>query len=325
MIAKLLFCIKIFPGSYMGWGLGSNDSANVFGPQVHSGIIKYRWATILTAFFVMLGAVLEGGKCFDHIGKIAQMQDIADVPAWLPAFAALLGAALMINIMSYMTIPVSTSEAIVGALIGVGFLFNTPINGHAVVKSLICWMINPVLAAVVSFALYHFLSFIWVKRVKNVIVFNWMVKISSIVIGCYAAYTLGANNLANAVGPYVGVGLLTGLQAKLLGGAAIAIGVLTYSRKVMETVGKGIVALDPFSALVAILTEAGALHFFAQLGVPISSSQAIVGAVVGVGIIKGAKAVSFRKVIHIVIGWFGNVAGAGIAAYLVGLAMLQIL
>ena len=49
---------KLLPSFYLGWGLGANDAANVFGPQTHSGIISYKNAVVLTAVFVMLGAMI---------------------------------------------------------------------------------------------------------------------------------------------------------------------------------------------------------------------------------------------------------------------------
>jgi PiT family inorganic phosphate transporter len=79
--------------------------------------------------------------------------------------------------------------------------------------------------------------------------------------------------------------------------------VLTYSKKVMMTIGKGIVPLDPFSALVAVLTEGVVLHLFTQIGVPVSSSQAIVGAVVGIGLVGDMQTVSGRMLAKIGFGW----------------------
>ena len=110
-----------------------------------------------------------------------------------------------------------------------------------------------------------------------------------IVAGSYASYALGANNVANATAVFVGAGMLTVFQAALIGGLSIAFGVLTYSRGVMETVGTKLVRLDPFSALVVVLAEGLTVHFYTLLGVPVSTSQAVVGAVLGIGVLKGAS------------------------------------
>jgi PiT family inorganic phosphate transporter len=298
------------PGFYLGWSLGANDAANVFGPQAHSGIISYRGAVILTSIFVVLGALFEGDKCFAQIGNMTT------TGGWLEIFIATFSAALMIHIMSYIKIPASTSHAIVGSLIGVGIAFGREVNYHRVITSVLCWIVTPVGAAVFAFIFYHILNLLWVRRIRSLTTLNWTIKIFSIIIGCYGAYSLGANNLANVVGSYVGGGILKPFYAQIIGGLAIAVGVMTYSKNVMATVGRGITALDPFSALVVVLSGSVVLHIFAEIGVPVSSSQAVVGAVLGAGIVKGARTVSYRKLTQILIGWAATLAGTVIFSFI---------
>ncbi|MQY69315.1 MAG: inorganic phosphate transporter [Firmicutes bacterium] len=300
------------PGLYLGWGLGSNDAANVFGPQVNSEVIRYRTATILTAIFVIVGALFEGRKCFETVGGITNLV------IWTAVVSAL-AAALTVNLMSYLKIPVSTSQAIIGAIIGVGLLRHTKIEYILLGKVFICWILTPLGAVVIAYLLYRFLAFVWQRRVKNLLAFNRIVRTSSIIIGCYAAYTLGANNVANTTGTFVGVVPgFSPFMATLLGGGSIALGALTYSRNVMYTVGKKITLLDPFSALIAVLAQAITLHIYAQIGVPVSSSQAVVGAVVGVGLVKGMKMVNKKTLTNIFAGWFFTLVGSGVVAYSLG-------
>jgi PiT family inorganic phosphate transporter len=95
------------------------------------------------------------------------------------------------------------------------------------------------------------------------------------------------------------------------------VGVLTYSKNVMLMVGKQITALDPISALVAVVATAVTTHLFTQLSIPVSTSQAIVGAIVGVGLTKGMIAVNSRMLYLIPVGWVMSVAGSGAVAYVV--------
>ena len=90
---------------------------------------------------------------------------------------------------------------------------------------------------------------------------------------------------------------------------------MTYSRKVMMTVGRKITPLDEYSALIAQLSGAITVEIFTQVGVPVSSSQAIVGGVAGVGFVKGAKTVSTRRLLEIAIGWVSTPISAGIISY----------
>ena len=302
---------KFLPSIYLGWGLGANDAANVFGPQVNSGTIKYRKATILTAIFILIGAVLEGRKAFITIGGISDL-------VLFSAIISALTAALAVNIMSHLGLPVSTSQAVVGSIVGLSLLRGSPVDYVKLAKILVCWFLTPIGGAAVAFVSYHLLAMVWRKRATNLVTFNSTVRVLSIIFGCYAAYSLGANNVANVMGAFVAAKAISPFLATILGGVSIAAGVLTYSRNVMYTVGKKITPLDPFSALIAVLAEAVALHTFAQIGVPVSSSQAVVGAVVGVGLVKGTGMINRTTLVTILVGWVVTLLGSAAVAYSLG-------
>ena len=292
----------------LGWSLGANDSANIFGTGVATGTIKYRAAISLTAIFVLLGALLEGPKCMKIVGELSTLLTIE-------AFYCSLAAAITMAVLTYLAIPASASQAIIGAVIGAGILSGTA-DFSELYKIIICWIITPVSGIVFGYFLHRSLRYVLDKTITNITHLNYIYSTGILVAGCYGAYSLGANNVANVTGVYVGSGLLSAGMASLIGGISIAFGSLTYGKKVMMTVGKGIAPLDPFSAFVTILAEAFTLHIFTQIGVPVSSSQAIVGAVVGVGIVGGLRTVSAKVVTKITIGWFMTPLAAGILTVL---------
>ena len=80
-------------------------------------------------------------------------------------------------------------------------------------------------------------------------------------------------------------------------------GAATYGGKVTDTVGKGITPLDIPGAFSAQVSSAFGMHLFSVLGIPVSTSSAIVGAVVGVGMVKGAKTISKKTILTILMGW----------------------
>ncbi|OIO37401.1 MAG: inorganic phosphate transporter [bacterium (Candidatus Ratteibacteria) CG_4_10_14_3_um_filter_41_18] len=302
---------SILPGVYLGWGLGSNDAANVFGPPVTSGLISYRRAVVLAVIFILLGAILEGKKCFATVGGITVLSLRA-------AFIATLAAAMVVNLMSWLGFPVSTSQAIIGSLVGIGLLNQVSICYHKLIQIIICWLFTPLGAAVISYLFFLLFGYFYQRKVKNLQRFNSVARISGLLIICYAAYNLGANNVANTTGAFVAAGVLSPFLATLLGGMSIILGVLTYSKNVVFTVGKKIAPLDPFSGLVALLSTAITLHLFTQIGVPISSSQAIVGAVAGVGLARGAKTVSKTTLFLIFVSWILTLLLALGLAYILG-------
>jgi PiT family inorganic phosphate transporter len=205
--------------------------------------------------------------------------------------------------MTLFGLPVSTSQAAVGAILGIGF-FNQEVNIAGLGKVVACWFGTPTGAVLVSLVLYKALALVYNRLRISLIQADMLLRAALVAAGSYAAYALGANNVANVTAVFVGAGTLTVFMAALIGGLSIAFGVLTYSRGVMETVGRKLVRLDPFSALVVVLAEGVTVHFYTVLGVPVSTSQAVIGAVLGIGIIKGAQTIKRKTLYGIFSGWF---------------------
>ena len=107
----------------------------------------------------------------------------------------------------------------------------------------------------------------------SVFQYDFVVRWCLVLAGSYGAYALGANNVANVTGAFVGPGMLTPRMACIVGGLSICLGVITFSRGVMMTVGRGLVKLDAFSAFIVILAEAVTVHIYAMVGVPVSTSS----------------------------------------------------
>jgi len=146
-------------------------------------------------------------------------------------------------------------------------------------------------------------SFFISDRIRTLPTFTVLMKLGLIAVGCYGAYALGANNVANVVGAFVGASVLSARTGVILGGLSIVVGSVTFSKRVMTTVGSRITPLDPFSALVVIMAEAITVHIYTQIGVPVSTSQAVVGAVAGIGLLSGVKMINRTMLLFILIGW----------------------
>ena len=305
---------KLTGGLFFGWGLGANDSANLFGPSVAAGMVKYRAAVILTSLYVILGAVMEGPKCMDTVGKLSSLSPMA-------AFVCAFSAALTMLVMTLLKLPASASQSIIGAVMGVGVLTHTA-EFSRLYKILACWVLTPIGGIFFAMVLYKFFAYVLDLLFRDIYRRNSFLTIAVIVSGCYGSYCLGANNVANVTGVYVGCGMLTPFMASIIGALSISSGVLTYSRGVMMTVGKRIAPLDPFSAFVAILANAVTIHVFTQIGVPVSSSQGIVGAVIGVGMLKSLRTVSTRMIAMIVVAWISTPLSAGIVSYLIAMLLV---
>ncbi len=155
-------------------------------------------------------------------------------------------------------------------------------------------------------------------------IFVWL----QIITAAYVAFAHGANDFANAIGPMAAVYqvLSSGgeIAAKteiptwliLLGSAGIAVGVLTWGWRVMETVGKKITDITPTRGFAAEFGAATTILIFTMpfLAVPVSTTHTLVGAVVGVGLAGGTKAVNFRVFGKIFTSWVVSLPAAGFGA-----------
>lgn len=299
---------KLLSGLLLGWSLGANHTGNVFGTGVATGTIRYRTAIVLAAVFVFAGAAIEGPKCMKTVGELSRLSSF-------DAFSSALAAGIMMTILTFLAFPSSASQAVVGAVLGAGVFYGSA-DFSKLYKIVVCWLFTPFCAIGSSFAFYHILKYLLDKTVKDVTRRNLIYSMGTVVTGCYGAYSLGANNVANVSGVYVGSGVLSAEVAALVGGLSIAAGVLTYSKRVMMTIGRGIVPLDPFSALVSVLAGSFTLHLFTQFGVPVSSSQAIVGAVVGIGLAGDVQTVKLKMLMKIGLGWIASPFSAGLLSFL---------
>jgi PiT family inorganic phosphate transporter len=298
---------KLISGIFLGWTLGSNDSANIFGTGVAAKIIRYKTAIILISIFVTTGALVEGEKCFVTVGELSHLTPES-------AFWAALSAGITMFILTYLALPSSTSQAIIGAILGTGMVSGIP-DLSRLYKIVACWVVTPIGGVIIGFMLYNTIGFFIARYIISPQKRSSFMFWGLVFAGCFGAYALGSNNVANVTGVYVGAGILTPFEGSLIGGLSIASGVLTYSKKVMMTVGREITPLDEYAAFIAALSAAITVELFTQVGVPVSSSQAIVGGVAGVGLVKGARKVSRRTLTHILIGWVSTPISAGIISY----------
>jgi len=322
-------------GLFLGWSLGANDASNVFGSAVGSKMITFRKAAIIASITVILGAVIQGAGASDTLGKLGGVNAIGG------SFTLALAAATTVYMMTRISLPVSTTQAIVGAIIGWNLFTGNRTDSGTLSKIVATWITGPLLGAGFAILLYILTTKIKRSAGIHIIKFESYLKTSLVIVGAFGAYSLGANNIANVMGVFVPAfnleeldlglfSLSSSQQLFLLGGIAIAIGIITYSKKVMETVGGNIIELTPEAALVVVLAQSIVLFIFSSSAlsnlfvrfglppipmVPVSSSQVIVGCVIGIGLYKGARNINFRLLGEIGIGWIVTPVISGLFAF----------
>ena len=335
--------IFLTSGLFLGWSLGANDAANVFGTAVGSRMVRFTTAALICGVFVVLGAFVSGTGAAQTLGKLGSVNALGG------SFMAALAAGLTVYWMTKLGLPVSTSHAIIGSIIGWNLFSDSYTDITSLLKILSTWIICPLLSAVIA-ALLFTLAKIFVRKIGvGLIRMDGYTRLALILAGAFGAYSLGANNIANVMGVFVPVAPFHDLQFGqdfsvssaqqlfLVGGLAIAVGVFTYSKRVMMTVGSELMTLTPLAAWVAVMSHSIVLFLFASERleqllanmslptiplVPVSSSQAVVGAVIGIGMLQGGREIQWPRIYGIVRGWVITPVSSCLLCF-VGLYFLQ--
>jgi PiT family inorganic phosphate transporter len=322
-------------GLFLGWSLGANDASHIFGSAVGSKMVTFRKAAIIASVFFILGAVIQGSGTSHTLDKLGAVNAIGG------SFTLAFAAAVTIYMMTKFALPISTTQAIVGAIIGWNFFTGNHTDSATLGKIVSAWIAGPVIGAAFAVLLYIIVKGFKRKAKIHLIRFESYIKTGLILVGAFGAYSLGANNIANVMGVFVPAFHLSDLdlwiftlnssqQLFLLGGIACAAGILTYSWKVMNTVGNNILELSSEAALVVVLAQALVLFIFSSTSlsnlcvraglppvpmVPVSSSQVIVGCILGIGLYKGARNINFKVLGEIGLGWIISPVASGLLTF----------
>lgn len=311
-------------GLFLGWSLGANDAANIFGTAVGSKMAKFTPIALVSSLFVILGAVLSGG------GTSNTLSELGAVNALGGSFMVALSAAIAVYLTLRLGITVSTSQAIIGSIIGWNLYAAKPTDLHILTQIVITWTLCPIISGIIAGILYLYLKKILKASHMHILTQDQLTRIGLYLTAALGAYALGANNIANVVGVFVqscpfkslNFGNIFTLQPQqvlfLLGALAVAVGIMTYSRKAIMTIGNNLMRLSPVLALIVVLSQSVVLLLFSSqnlhnwlesLGlptiplVPVSSSQAVIGAIIGIGLIKGGHGINWNIVRKIIFGW----------------------
>ncbi len=334
----LTVLVFLSSGLFLGWSLGANDASNVFGTAVASRMIRFGTAAALASVFLLLGAVVSGAGAAHGLGELGAVNALAG------AFVVALCAAITVYLMTKSGLPVSTTQAIVGAIVGWN-LFSGSVTDLGVLGKIAgTWIAAPILGAITALLVYSGLRLLIRKSHFHLLSIDRYTRWGLVAAGIAGSYSLGANNIGNVMGVFisaapfqdleVGGVTISGVQQLFcLGGIAIGVGVITYSKRVMMTVGKGILPLTPVAAFVSVVSHSVVLFLFSSVGlqhfllsnglpaiplIPVSSSQAIVGAVIGIAAVKGVhglRQIRWRQVGGIAGGWVATPVVGGVLCF----------
>ena len=295
--------IGIAAAFFMAWAIGANDSAKAVGTAVGAGVIGFKRAVLIIAVFTTIGALLGGSSVSGTISGLAGGLSSGEVAL------TLLSAAAAVTVASLWGKPISTAQSVIGALVGASLAVGLSVDWSTVVRIVLAWFVSPVVAGLLAIVIYFVYKPMMrrIKCLKNLeLTQKWLVLLAS----AYASFNLGTNELANVVGLSG-----SGVDWRFFLAVSLAFGALTFSREVIITVGRDIVPLGPTSAFASQFGAALSVTLANIFGLPVSSGQAIVGAISGLALYKGEK-VNREVLIGIVQSWVRAPLSAGFIAYL---------
>ncbi len=322
---------------FLGWSLGANDASNIFGTAVGTKMLRFSFAATIAGLFIVVGSVLGGQNTADTLNNLGQVNTL---PA---AFSVSLASALAVVVMLKSGISVSISQAIIGGIVGWNIYTNNSTDTETLLRICISWILCPILAGCIAVCLYLSVKKILHHSKIHILWQDWVVRVGMILTTALGGYALGANNMANVVGVFIDscqfkpirigeIYTLNSIQVLfLLGGVAACFGVFTYSQKAIKNIGKNLLALSPVVAWIVILSQSLVLIMFSsdkleqllQLlhlpslpAVPVSSTQAVIGAIIGIGLAKGGKGIKWGLVLKLMTGWVTSPLIAFILSYI---------
>jgi len=276
----VIFAIVI--ALFFAMNIGASGTAASMGSAYGGGAIKRKlFAVLLVGFAALAGAVLGGGEVVKTIGKGLIYEPITVELSII----ILLSACLTLFYANLVGIPLSTSEVTVGSVVGVGVAYQSLVVSKIMVIFVV-WILLPFVAFFIAFLLGKLsphLEKLFSKIGKPKLV-KRVLTVFLILAGCYEAFSAGMNNVANAVGPLVGAGIMGTQEGIWLGGVFVLIGAILLGGKVLETNGKKITKLSLLNGSFVSITSGSLVIVASIFGLPVPLTQATTMSIFGIGL-----------------------------------------
>lgn len=291
----MLDFVPIIAFLLIAFSIGTNDTSNAFGICIGCRVVSFRKATFLLFAFVIVGVLLQGDKVMRTVGK-----EITEVNVEISAISMAI-AAIVIVFSNFRGLPVSSHQVIIGSLTGTAIAFGAQVSAETLFKIVLSWITSPIVAGILAVAIFFLLeNFL---RGFSLLQVNRALKVFLLCSAIIVAYNTGANELATAMAPVVHLRAFEPSIFAILGAFFLWFGAYVLSKRVIEVVCKGITALDPKSGLSAHLGAGIAVLSFTTLGMPVSTTYAMIGGIACVGFTKGVKAVRTETLKKIAVNW----------------------
>lgn len=312
-LATAIFLIVV--GLAFAWSMGAHYTGAVMGMPYGSRSIRLWPALGLMAVMTTLGATFASHRVQYTVGL--HIVDAARVTI-AEAIIIVLSAVILTTIYTYLKVPTSTIQILVFCVVGVGLAAGIPIHWDTIGRLALTWVLAPPVAAVLGFLFTKlFDQFLppGIAKPSEVIGIARILPLLLVMVGMGSSFVLGANDVANATGVFIMTSVMGVWLAGLAGGLAMALGALTWGRRILDRVAFDVVHLDLIMASAAQLVQALVVISAVTQGLFTSMNQALIGAMAGTGLARGRQAVQWRTILGIFEGWLISPASGLAIAY----------
>ncbi len=282
----------------ISFAIGSNDET--FATVKGAKILYMKEILILATVLAIAGAFFLGRSVSETVGKNLLFINLDNAIV----LTILISTASWLIISSALKLPISTTHATIGSIIGVGLLLGGSggVNWLQIIEMSLWWILSPIFGFVASYFTYKLIQKFVINRLDGLKDFERNEKIFSyILLGviCWTAFSRAGNDSSNAVGILVGVGMDIDFVL-ILTGISISIGIIILGRGVIENIGN-ITELHPSTAFAAQIPTAIILFIGTILGIPLSGSHMLVASLVGLA--KARRAPTEKGLWKVVLVW----------------------
>jgi PiT family inorganic phosphate transporter len=303
-MVELLLVVGLAVTVFVGYNVGGSTTGPAFGPAVGAGVLSKVGAAALMSVFFFIGAGTLGRRVVDTLGR--ELVTRGDVFTLETSIVVLffIGGALFVG--NYYGVPASTSMTAVGAIAGLGVATGS-LDWGVMGEIAVWWIVAPIIGFWVSGVIGRY----FYPRINQ-----WVAVESTdgalldvdregtvprptlgpnttrrevggavvvVAIGCLMAFSSGTSNIANAIAPLVGAGVVDMNPMILLGSAAVAVGAFTIARRTLDTLGNDITDLPLTAAIVVAVVSSGIVVGLSAIGIPASFVIIATMSIVGLG------------------------------------------
>jgi inorganic phosphate transporter, PiT family len=290
------------------WSIGAHYTGAVMGMPHALGAIGAWQALVLMAPLAFVGATFASHAVEKRVGS-----GLTGAPLSVQQQVVVIGVAFAVTtFFNRFKMPTSTIQILVFSVVGVTLATRGTVRWGAVGRLAVVWAAAPLAAIGLGFVL---------TLVLDRLPLGGRIGAVLVAVGAVSAFAMGANDVSNASGALVGTGTFSPLTAGAVGGAGIAVGVLTWGKPLLRRVAFEIVEVDRAMATAAQLVQAGVVLAAVAFGFFTSMNQALVGAMAGAGFARGRETVHLATLLSILQGWVLGPAGALAAGFVFGLTV----